>query len=80
LGIAKGVDTQTSGLPPQFAIIPMIIYLSSTISSWYLKAVYARIGRYLPDLFKHKCFRKKTFTVGAICALAGAIIMLVIYL
>lgn len=64
LGIASGVDTYSNGLPIQFAIIPMIVYLSSTITSSFLKIIYAKIGR------------KKTFTLGAVSAIAGVIIMM----
>jgi len=52
LGIAKGADTFEHGLPIEFAIIPMIIYLSSSIASSNLKGVYQKIGRYLMIIYQ----------------------------
>jgi len=58
-------DEDQGGLPKEFAIIPMIIYLSSTIVSSFLKSVYEKIGR------------KKAFTLGAFAALLGTSVMMV---
>ena len=38
-------EDEEGGLPKEFAIIPMIVYLSSTIVSSGLKTVYEKIGR-----------------------------------
>jgi len=64
LEIAKNVDTHDHGLPIEFAIIPMIIYLSSSISSSVLKVVYEKIGR------------RRAFAIGAVAALIGTIAMM----
>lgn len=64
LGIAKSVDTFDNGLPIEFAIIPMIIYLSSSISSSVLKIVYEKIGR------------RRAFAIGAVAALIGTVVMM----
>lgn len=57
-------EDENSGLPREFAIIPMIVYLSSTVVSSFLKIVYEKIGR------------KKAFTLGAFAALFGTTIMM----
>jgi len=57
-------EDEEGGLPKEFAIIPMIVYLSSTIVSSGLKTVYEKIGR------------KKAFTLGAFAALIGTTIMM----
>jgi Na+/melibiose symporter-like transporter len=64
LGIDKNVDTFDHGLPIEFAIIPMIIYLSSSITSSVLKTVYEKIGR------------RRAFAIGAVAALIGATAMM----
>ena len=46
LGIAKGLDTYENGLPIEFAIIPIIVYLSSAMTSGILKRFYEKFGRY----------------------------------
>jgi len=64
LEIAKGVDLDEVGLPTEFAIFPMIIYLSSIICSSFLKYVFERIGK------------KKTFTIGTFISLFSATVMM----
>ena len=53
LGIAKGIDTYDNGLPIEFAVIPIIVYLSSAMTSGILKRFYEKFGRYL--FFKKNC-------------------------
>ncbi len=45
LGIYRGVDILEHGLPLEFAILPMIMYLSSCYISARLNHLYRRFGR-----------------------------------
>jgi len=59
-----GNANNVSSIPFQFAVIPMILYLSSTISSASLKKVYIKFGR------------KNSFSVGAIFVIGSAVVMM----
>jgi len=63
--IGDGAESH-NGLSKECAIIPMIVYLSSSIVSSGLKTLYEKIGR------------KKTFTIGAISALIGTGVMMIL--
>jgi len=65
LGIAKGTDTYDHGLPIEFAIIPIIVYLSSALTSGILKRFYERFGR------------KRIYVVGTSISIGATLAMMV---
>ena len=66
LGIAKGTDTYDHGLPVEFAIIPMIVYLSSAVTSGILKRFYEKFGR------------KRIYVVGTSISIGATLAMMVL--
>jgi len=66
LGIAKGENTFDHGVPIEFAIIPLIIYISSTITSSSLKSFYQKYGR------------KRAYIVGTILSVTATVVMMIL--
>jgi len=66
LGIAKKVNTYDHGLPVEFAIIPIIIYLSSAITSGILKRFYEKFGR------------KRMYVVGTSISIGTTTVMMIL--
>jgi Na+/melibiose symporter-like transporter len=66
LGIAKGQNTFEHGVPIEFAIIPLIIYISSTITSSSLKGFYEKYGR------------KRAYIVGALLSVTATVAMMLL--
>ena len=48
IGGSEGIEL--TKIPFQFAVIPMILYLSSSVSSAFLKRVYLKLGRFFFNL------------------------------
>lgn len=66
LGIAKGQNTFEHGVPIEFAIIPLIIYISSSITSSSLKSFYQKYGR------------KKAYIGGTILSVIATVVMMIL--
>jgi len=62
LGIAKGQTV----VPIEFAIIPLIIYISSSITSSSLKPFYQKYGR------------KKVFVLGSVLSVTAAVVLMIL--